>query len=195
MLSQQEKEAIFRHLVSDSAIEKSGAIKLIYEEFQPVVYRKLRYKYQDLSSSEAQDIVQDAFLKLATTNSKPQSAASLFSWVLTIAENTALDLFKKAYKKYEIPLPDETETVDGDLSSEVEASLEVESDIQDCVSKGLTVFSKKFPQNALVISMSLESMSIVEIAEVISRTVGATKQYVYESKKKLAPFIEHCLDN
>jgi hypothetical protein len=56
------------------------------------------------------------------------------------------------------------------------------------------VFSQKFPQNAAAISMSLDNMAIVEIAEVISRTEAATKQYIYESKKKLAPYIEHCLE-
>ena len=51
MLSQLEKEAIFHKLVNGSAIEKNSAIQLIYEEFQPVMYKKLRYQYQYLSIS------------------------------------------------------------------------------------------------------------------------------------------------
>lgn len=199
MLSQLEKEAIFHKLVNGSAIEKNSAIQLIYEEFQPVMYKKLRYQHQDLSESEAQDIVQDAFLKLATTSSKPQSAESLVSWVITIAENTAIDLFRKAYKKYEIPLPEELDVADEDLplaspSSPSMGSLVNEFDVRDCVSNGFIIFSKKFPQNAAAISMSLDNMAIVQIAQVISRTEAATKQYIYEGKKKLAPYIEHCLD-
>ena len=194
MLSQLEKEAIFHKLVNGSAIEKNSAIQLIYEEFQPVMYKKLRYQYQYLSESEAQDIVQDAFLKLATTTSQPKSAESLVSWVITIAENTALDLFKRAYKKYEIPLPEEVDFSDDDPPASPGNALATEFDVQDCVSKGLIVFSQKFPQNAAAISMSLYNMAIVEIAEVISRTEAATKQYIYESKKKLAPYIEHCLE-
>lgn len=194
MLSQSEKEAIFHKFVNGSAIEKNSAIQLIYEEFQPVMYKKLRYQHQDLSESEAQDIVQDAFLKLATTTSKPKSAESLVSWVMTITENTAIDLFKRAYKKYELPLPEEIDVSDDDPPVSPENALATEFDVQDCVSKGLIIFSHKFPQNAAAISMSLDNMAIVEIAEVMSRTEAATKQYIYESKKKLAPYIEHCLE-
>jgi DNA-directed RNA polymerase specialized sigma24 family protein len=197
MLSQHDKEVIFHKFMNGSVKEKNIAIQLIYEEFQPVMFKKLRYKYQDLSVSEAQDIVQDAFIKLATTTSKPRSAESLCSWVITITENTALDLFKKAYKKNEIPLPEEVDIEDdeNDTLNLVELSWISEFDIQDCVSKGIYIFSKKFSHNAAVISMSLDSMSISQIAEVISRTEGATKQFIYESKKKLAPYIEHCLEN
>lgn len=194
MLSQLEKEAIFHKLVNGSAIEKNGAIQLIYEEFQPVMYKKLRFQYQDLSENEAQDIVQEAFIKLATTTSRPKSAESLVSWVITISENTAIDLFKRAYKKYEIPLPEDLDFSDDEPPTSPENVLATEFDIQDCVSKGLIGFSQKFPQNAAAISMSLDNMAIVEIAEVISRTEAATKQYIYESKKKLAPYIEHCLE-
>jgi DNA-directed RNA polymerase specialized sigma24 family protein len=194
MLSQPEKEAIFHKLVNGSAIEKNGAIQLIYEEFQPVMYKKLRFQYQDLSENEAQDIVQEAFIKLATTTSRPKSAESLVSWVITISENTAIDLFKRAYKKYEIPLPEDQDFSDDEPPTSPGNVLASEFDVQDCVSKGLIGFSQKFPQNAAAISMSLDNMAIVEIAEVISRTEAATKQYIYESKKKLAPYIEHCLE-
>jgi RNA polymerase sigma factor (sigma-70 family) len=194
MLSQLEKEEIFHKFVDGSVIEKNSAIQLIYEEFQPVMYKKLRYQYHKLSEDEAQDIVQDAFLKLATTTSKPKSAESLVSWVISIAENTALDLFKRAYKEYEIPLPEEVDVIDDESPGSLRNTLATEFDVQDCVSKGLIIFSHKFPQNASAISMSLDNMSIVEVAEVIFRTEAATKQFIYESKKKLAPYIEHCLE-
>ena len=200
MLSQQEKESIFHKLVQGDTIEKNSAIQSIYEEFHPVLYKKLRYLYRDLSENETQDIVQDSFLKILTTTSKPQSPESLVSWVITISQNTALDLFRRAYKKYEIPLPDGV-----DVTDEVEASdaknqaikggsaVSADFDIQDCVSTGLILFSQKFPHNGFAISMHLDGVSIIDIALLISRTEGATKQYIYESKKKFAPYIEHCL--
>jgi RNA polymerase sigma factor (sigma-70 family) len=192
MLTQQEKEAIFQKLVNGSFSEKNTAIQLIYEEFQPVMFKKLRYQYRDLSESEAQDIVQDAFLKLATTTSKPKSAESLVSWAMTIVNNTALDLFRGAAsrRQHEINLPE-----DQDIELVPDPRIEGESsfDTRDCVSKGLLVFSQKYPENAYVISMSMDNFKIAQIAEIISRTEGATKQYIYESKKKLIPFIEHCL--
>ena len=195
MLSQEEKVTIYHKLVKGSAAEKNSAIQIIYEEFHSVMYKKLRYQYRDLSESEAEDIVQDGFLKLATTTSEPQSAESLTSWVIAIVENTALDLFKKAYKKYEIPLPEEVDISENDPPPIGGSVLSSEFDVQDCVSKGIILFSRNFPHNAAAISMSLDNMAIIEIAAVITRTEAATKQYIYSSKKKLAPYIEHCLES
>jgi RNA polymerase sigma-70 factor (ECF subfamily) len=195
MLTQSEKEAIFDHFVHGSVTDKNDAIQAIYEEFQPVMYKKLRYQFQHISESEAQDIVQEAFIKLATTTSMPKSAGSIVSWVFTIAENTALDLFKKAYKKYEIPMPEELDDSFGNQLTINESDLAANFNVQDCVLKGIIEFSFKFPKNAAVVSMSLDEMAIIEIAQVISRSESATKQYIYESKKKLAPYIQHCLES
>ena len=190
MLSQHQKEVIFHKLARGSVLEKNAAIKQIYEEFQPVMYKKLRYQYQDLNEWDAQDIVQNAFLKLATTTSKPKSPESLVSWIVTIVENTALDLFRRAYKKYENTLPGDD---DMDLFVDPTSEKDFQHDMQDCFTKGLVVFSQRYPQNAAVISMSMDELRISQIAELISRTEAATRQYIYESKRKLKPFVEHCI--
>lgn len=192
MLTEIELESIFDRLVMGNPFKKNSAIQEIYEEFQPIMYKKLRRKFQSISENEAQDIVQDAFLKLATTKAYPKTATTLVSWIFTIAENTALDLFKKAYKKYELPLPDLNHS-DDDILCTYQESNNINRSIEDCVSKGIEVFSSNFPDNGFAISMSLDSIPISDIASMVHRTEGATRQYIFESKKKLAPFIEHCL--
>jgi DNA-directed RNA polymerase specialized sigma24 family protein len=205
MLSQEQKKLIFDGIYSKDPSHKRWAVESIYKEFEIHLYKKLRYQFPDLSEFEVSDIIQDAFIKLATTESLPQSPDSMASWLIKVAGNGALDLLKKAYRSHEIPIPEDIEYFGDEFESEtdvesiinqapIEESTSVSVGIQDCVDKGINEFAKKNPQNAVVIKMSLDSVPIVDISIVISRTAAATKQFIYESKKKLAPYIEHCLE-
>ena len=61
-----------------------------------------------------------------------------------------------------------------------------------CVQLGLQEFAKVMPERGFVIQMKLENLSNLKISERIGRTLGATKEYVSQSYKKLGPFIKHC---
>lgn len=191
MLTDIELESIFDRFIMGDSSKKNSAIQEIYEEFQPIMYKKLRRKFQSISEDEAQDIVQDAFLKLATTKAYPKTSTALVSWIFTISENTALDLFKKAYKKYELPFPDLNDS-ESEISCGYQESDSSNRNIEDCVSRGIERFSSNYPDNGFAISMSLDSISISNIASMVNRSEGGTRQYIFESKKKLASYIEHC---
>ena len=53
-------------------------------------------------------------------------------------------------------------------------------------------FAKGMPERAFVIQMKLDNLTNLKISERIGRTLGATKEYVSQSYKKLGPFIKHC---
>jgi DNA-directed RNA polymerase specialized sigma24 family protein len=192
MLNQIEIEAVYINLVGSDVARKRLAINKIYEAFQPNMFTKLRYKYQDLSENEAQDIVQDAFIKIATSNSLPKKPEALVSWVLEVVDNTALDLFKKAYKRYEIPLPEDEN--EGDHGTSFHFNTERYEDTEDCVSKGVLSFSKKFPLHAAALSMSLAKKSTIDISQMLKRTENATWTFLHEGKKKVAPYLKHCFE-
>lgn len=196
MLSADELNEIYENLVGDSSA-KSQAVASIYEKLSPFLYKKMRYRFRALSEEDVHDILQDAFLKIYLTGSKPKSPAMIPGWVFAIAENAALDLFRKAYKKNELDWP---HPLDGERAEFGASEVPLESmsenrnrDVEDCVSQGMGIFSSHFPERELAISMSLDGSSMAEIATVFGRSEGAMKQYIYESKKKLAPFIKHCI--
>jgi len=190
MLDKEKKELIFDCLTGKSLVDKNWAIEMLYEEFEHFLFRKLRYQFNKLSEDESRDIVQDAFLKLATTSALPKNAEALISWLLAVVNNTALDLFKKAYRVNELPMPDD-DLSEGYCESD-NVSLVAPFNISDCVDKGIKKFSNSNSLAAAAITMSLNDFSVEEISTVIERSLGATKQFIYESKKKLKPYIEHC---
>jgi hypothetical protein len=65
-----------------------------------------------------------------------------------------------------------------------------------CVAEGLKKF-EKVDKNATERLKALtlqifEGLSIEEIAAILGRTVGATKKFLFESKKKLQPYLDEC---
>lgn len=197
MLSAAELNLLFEALSGDDAA-KSRAVGSIYSKLSPILYKKMRYRYRALNEGDAHDILQDAFLKIYTSKSLPQSPEGIPAWVFKIVENAAIDLFRRAYKKNELDWPEDDE---GNLFDEGEGVSQIcalgqsslNRDVEDCVTKGMVKFSSIHPERELAISMALDGLSIAEIAAVFGRTDAAMKQYIYESKKKLAPFIEHCI--
>ena len=236
MLNNQELEAILNGLTGKDKSEKtdplthkrvsakSFAVSMLYKKFYPIVFKKLRYQFfKDISENEAQDLVQDAFLKIYTTVSLPKSFMALPSWVCRIAETNALQLFEKAYvinelSEYGVSRQDRGNEDQGDddaANSRVlgisedsfknhvfidkdgsikDLNGQINRDVEDCMAKAMKVFGLEHSQRNVAISMMLDSKSAGDIALALGRTVNATWVYIHECKKKLSPYIKHCLE-
>jgi DNA-directed RNA polymerase specialized sigma24 family protein len=103
-----------------------------------------------------------------------------------------MDHFRK-FAKYDQVLK-ETSIIDKIFEKDIEHPKEETETREECVSKGIQEFEKIMPERAYVIQLTMEKVSMKTISERIGRTAGATKQYVSQSRKKVAPFIKHCLE-
>ena len=65
--------------------------------------------------------------------------------------------------------------------------------VQDCVAKGLERFAAEEPERAYVIDLYADGIGLQEIADRIGRTYGATREYLSQCRKRVPPFIKHCL--
>ena len=68
-----------------------------------------------------------------------------------------------------------------------------EQQMLDCVKKGFALFKKTDPDRAQVMLWDVEGLDGNEISERIGRTYDATRQYLTQCRKALAPYIKHCL--
>ena len=235
MLSNLELEAIFNGLIGKDNSEKfdpitnkrisakSYALAMIYKNYQPVVFKKLRYQFfRSISENQAQDIVQDAFLKIYTTTALPDSYEALTAWVYKFVENNALDLFKKAYVVNELDEYGkiqqgsdlENAEAEGQFSRVLNISEEhmrskifiskdgiikdfnsqINRVVETCVNNGMKAFGLEHPQRELALSLLMDGKTTAEIAAILDRTVSATWVYIHECKKKVTPFIKQCLE-
>ena len=212
MLESLDLKGLYRDLVGTHQGRKAEAVTRLYQHFRPLVFKKLRYQYQAIQETDLQDVIQEAFVKIYNTKSYPKDAASMSAWVFRVCENACLDLLRKAYRKHEMAWPEwpvEAEVPSADVECEAVGSQEagVDSDqpgsraitplnraVEFCVSSGMSLFSSQYPERALAISLAMDGLSMSAIALTLDRTEAATRQFIYESKKKLAPFIQHCLE-
>lgn len=172
------------------------------------LYRKAaefrrHFQYKGLSLQVAEDLVQETIVKVfrnasGFTGGAGFGAVSANAWLWGIAKNTMYD-YLRAQKGNAVSLDDDR------LSDTVRRELEVEmasknphgltaQTTQDCVSNGIEEFAAEYPDRARVLEMQLDGQAIASIAHSIGRTVAATKEYLSQCKKKLAPFIHHCTE-
>ena len=67
-------------------------------------------------------------------------------------------------------------------------------EIDDCVSHGIQAFGDMMPDRAYVLTRVLDGATVSDIGLEIGRTPGATKEYLSQCRKKVAPFIQECLE-
>ena len=141
---------------------------------------------------EAEDLYQQTIVKIIKHIGSLRDNKKFKSWCWQIARNTLLDHFSK-FAKYDQVLK-ETSINNKIFEQDVVLPKEKTETKDECVLKGIQEFGKIMPERAYVIQLRLEGVSIKTISERIGRAAGATKEYVSQSRKKVAPFIKHCLE-
>jgi RNA polymerase sigma-70 factor (ECF subfamily) len=158
-------------------------------------YRRKILKYLlrlRLSVDDAEDVTQAVYLKVFRNSERGLGYESPEAWLWTIVHNAALDLLRARGRVGKREM-----VFDDSISAEVENRLANESlttheSIDGCVDEGVRRFASVMPERATVLLLQLDGLPISEIAKQIARTERATTQYLYESRKQLAPFVEHC---
>ena len=109
-----------------------------------------------------------------------------------IARNTVTDNYRKKPKEMPIEELDE----EGQRAAENQTlsawGENGSRSAEECFSKGLILFKEVEPERAYVIELLVEGVDGQEIANRISRSYTATRQYLTHCRKALAPYVEHC---
>ena len=63
---------------------------------------------------------------------------------------------------------------------------------EKCVIEKLGVFERQYPEAGYAIKMQLDGIEVARIAEAISRSSEATRQYLYQIRKKLKDYLVEC---
>lgn len=183
-------------------IRQSAALRRLYldkgKEFGRFFVRK------GLDRVEADDVLQETFLKILTQaqNYKGQgtSANHANAWMWQIARNALADHYR--HKPAEEGLDEDgwLRVEEANSKNPAEPNPLWSHDgpnesrqAEECVQRGLALFSKKDPDRAYAIELLVEGVEGKEIADRIGRSYTATRQYLTECRKALAPFIQDCL--
>lgn len=170
-----------------------AGVRALYERVAPAMLRF--FVSQGVSADTANDVLQDTFIKIVRGAAGFAGNGKASAWVWQVARNCLTDHLRKQQTigQHESLFDDDAWRIVEATTGQVLPSTSAES-VEDCVSAGLRIFSGQMPDRAYALTLQMEGKSVDEIGQQLGRTVGATKEYLSQCRKKIQPFIAHCTD-
>jgi RNA polymerase sigma-70 factor (ECF subfamily) len=189
--SQVEPEQYLGWVASGGALADKGIEGLfrIYASRVKAFFRRHR-----MSDEEAADLLQETFIKVYRGAHSFGGNAKASTWIWSIARNCMLD-----YLRSKRPMESLDEFLDADmfeLDSVIDSACAAEAfSLRDCIERGFAAFAEQHPERASVMRLAVfEEWEIDEVAEWLSRTPAATREYLSQCRKRLRVFLEPCRD-
>lgn len=153
----------------------SAAFATLYEELYTPLYR---FVYGlTFSREDAEDIVQEAFVKMAQAINR-FSGGSVLAWLFTIARHTFYDRVRKYRKEVALDDMHESENVKHDIALDIDTARKQEDLMKNV--KQLSMHERE-----LVMLRYWQGLSMKQIAPIVGKTHDAVRQELSRLIKKL----------
>lgn len=185
-VSSEVDEAERERLIALVELARTGdkdAFGLLYDHYQPSVYRFLYYRTR--SQTLAEDLTSETFFRaLRSMNNFRWQGKDFGAWLMTIARNLTTDHFKAGRTRLEMTTEDMTPHDDATEGPEgaVIAGL-----TNEALLKALTELPTE--QRECLIMRFLQGLSIAETAAALGRSDGAVKQLQLRGVRNLAKLL------
>lgn len=148
-------------------VETWGDPGVLARQYAPAVYR-LAYARTG-SRADAEDVMQEVFLRLIQAKPAFSSQAHAKAWLLRVTSNCANDLFRLPWRRREEPLEEETSvSEDPEEGSVTEAVLSLPA-------------RYRIPIHLFY----YEGYSVAEIARIVGKSEGTVKSRLFRARKLL----------
>lgn len=181
--SSELSEADRTRLIALVELARQGdadAFGMLYDHYQPAVYRFLFYRTR--SSVLAEDLTSETFFRaLRSMQGFRWQGKDFGAWLMTIARNLATDHFKAGRTRLELTTEDMGQHDDATEGPEAAVLAGLTNDI---LLEALTRLPEE--QRDCLVMRFLQGMSIAETAQVLGRSDGAVKQLQLRGVRNLA---------
>lgn len=175
-----EENAFIEELKNPKTQEKA------YRELMSLYKERLYWHIRKivLIHDDADDVLQNTFLKIFKNISKFKGESKLYSWMYRIATNESLTHLKKKASLHKI----DSETLQNQLVEKLEADVYFDGDeIQLKLQKALATLPKK---QQLVFNMKyFDDLKYDDISEILETSVGALKASYHHARKKIEAYL------
>ncbi len=156
----------------------------------------LNFVYRFLGNhEEAEDVVQETFLRVYRNRHAYQRVAKFSTWIYTIAGNLARTELRRRNRRRIFSLSSmgvedkEYEISDDDLSPERHTNTVLSEEI---IQKEINKLSPKFRE--VIILRDIQELSYEEISKIIRVPIGTVKSRVNRARLRLQSRLKHLLD-
>jgi len=144
--------------------------------------------YLTRNGPEAEDLVQETYLRAFRFAHRFQSGTNLRAWMFQILRNTFLTFYRHREREPafldEGDLDTERETMFHDAPLKDGAALEAETDLGRAIAR----LPEEF--RTILILAEFEGLALEEVAEIMGCPVGTVKSRIYRAKERLRGFLK-----
>ena len=181
MILQEEK--IFLETLNNPKTQNT-AFKQLVESYQKPLYFHIRNIV--LSHDDADDVLQNTFMKVFSNIGKFKGESKLYSWMFRIATNESLTFIEQRAKKQGISNVQLQQKAILNLESDVyfegnEIQLKLQKAIATLPEKQQLVFKMKY----------FEEMKYENMSEILDISVGGLKANYHHAVKKIEAFLKN----
>ncbi|MFC4818651.1 MULTISPECIES: RNA polymerase sigma factor [unclassified Flavobacterium] len=161
---------------------QNEAFRKLVREYQRPLYSHIRNMV--LSHDDADDVLQNTFVKVFQNLKSFKGESKLYSWVYRIATNEAITFINTRAKKSGISSSELKDSLINKLEADVdydgnEIQLKLQKAVATLPEKQQLVFKMKY----------FEEMKYEEMSEVLETSVGALKASYFHAVKKIEEFL------
>ncbi|MGZ3777177.1 MAG: RNA polymerase sigma factor [Mucilaginibacter sp.] len=161
---------------------RNEAFNLLLKKYQQKIYWHIRRMVID--HDDADDIVQDTFVKIWKNLPNFRNDAQLYTWMYRIATNECITFLNKKKQKNNIPLDDVAYELADTLADSTyfngdQAQLKLQQAILTLPEKQRLVFNMKY----------YDDMKYEEMSGVLGTSVGALKASFHLAVKKIEAYL------
>jgi len=176
----QEEQEFIQELLNPKT--QNQAFQKLLKEYQKPLYNHVRNIL--LNHDDADDVLQNTFVKVFQNLNKFKGESKLFSWMYRIATNEALTFLNQKAKKSGVS----SETLQSKAIDNLKADIYFDgNEIQIKLQKAIIQLPEK---QQLVFKMKyFEDLKYEEISEILGTSVGALKASYHHAVKKIEAFV------
>lgn len=138
-----------------------------------------------ISHNDADDVLQNTFIKIFKNIDKFNQKSKLFSWMYRIATNEAITFINKRAKRHNIYINDYQKELTSTIASD---NFFTGNEIQLILQKAIATLPQK---QQLVFNMKyFDELKYTEMSEILETSVGSLKASYFHAVKKIELFIK-----
>src|SRR5690554_2341441 len=162
---------------------REEAFGMLLDKYQQKIYWHVRRFVLD--HDDANDLVQDIFIKVWKNLDRFRADAQLYTWIYRIATNECITFLNKRKQNLNISLDDESSGFLADTLTETsyfngdQAQIKLQEALLTLPDKQRLVFNMKY----------FDDLKYEEISEIVGTSVGALKASYHLAVKKIERFL------
>lgn len=187
-----EDEKLLAAKLSMGGSIQREAISQIYRDFGSRI--RSYYRSRGATPDHAEDWLQETFVKIVASSSTFRGDAPFAAWIWTIARNVMLDALRRGSGDVSLnEAPDLAENIPD--TEPLQEALVLKGEANECVRTRFKKFALENPERAQCILWAVsDHLSMSDIASIIGRNIGATREYIAQCRKKLRVYLQPCLE-